>query len=557
MTYPFFASFTGVEYMEAWDIIVIGDGPAALRAAASAAKSGATTLMMSPDSLGAGTDTAIDGIAAPLKESTTKSYRDDTIRAGAFLCDQDIVTLRVSQATRQIDLLERWGVIFRRDADGIPLVRKASGHSLPRLAGAGDSMIRETQQVLEEQCMKHSVVRRGDQIPLELVHTNQQVNGVIALDMTTGSLNALQAKCVIVADGGYEGVWTGNKIGLGLDIAMQAGIAARNMEFVAWAPLAVDGTNVVLPIGLLADGATLHHSNGTPLDVDLTADSTSLANAISSNPDSVLDARNMGESSEWWSQTFEMVKQRLGIDMKKQTVPICPRVATTIGGLATDEYGRAVTGKWSRWFTGLYAAGDSACSGLHGAGLIAGNRLLDAVAGGAAAGRHAAEHSAKVSHTGRASLEAALGAVEADLDIDMKGSEEGPVQRAAPLFAKLTEIMHSSIGQTRDGAGLESALDSLGKLQESANKLHLDDSSRLFNTNLLEAQRLKAGIRLAIATARSALSRTESRGTHKRSDYADEDNEQLHHTLVDFDGNTSTLAIRKGGSGTWVLSPSE
>ena len=541
--------------MEAWDIIVIGDGPAALRASASAAKAGATTLMMSADSLGAGNNSASDGIAAPLKESTTKSHRDDTIRAGGFLCDQDIVSHRVSQASRQVDLLERWGVIFRRDADGIPLVRKAAGHTLPRLAGAGDAMVRETQQVLEEQCMKHGVVRRGDQVPLQLVHTDEQVHGVIALDMSTGSLNSLQAKSIIIADGGYEGVWTGNSVSLGLDLAMQAGLAARDLEFVAWAPLAVSDTNVVLPLGLLADGATLHHSDGTPIEVDLTADSTALANAIGPNSDAVLDARNMGEVSTWWTQTFEMVSQRLGINMNKQTVPIHPRVATTIGGIATDEYGRAVTGRWSRWFTGLYAAGDSACSGLHGAGLIAGNRLLDAMAGGAAAGEHAAAHAAKSSHTGRAALEIALGAAEADLDFDMAGAEEGPVQRAGPLFSKLSEVMQSNIGYTRDAAGIESALESLQSLAESAGRLHLDDATRLYNTNLLDALRLKAGIRLATATARSALSRTESRGTHQRTDFAEQDNEQLHHTLVDFEGNLSTLAIRKGTSGTWVLSP--
>ena len=544
-----------MEYVEAWDIIVIGDGPAALRASASAAKAGASTLMMSADSLGVGNNSAIDGIAAPLKESTTKSHRDDTIRAGGFLCDQDIVSNRVSQAIRQVDLLERWGVIFRRDADGIPMVRKASGHSLPRLAGAGDSMIRNTQQVLEEQCMKHGVVRRGEQVPLQLVHSGEQVHGVIALDMATGSLNSLQAKSVIIADGGYEGIWTGSKVGLGLDLAMNAGLAARDLEFIAWAPLAVSGTNVVLPIGLLADGATLHHSNGTPIDVDLTSDTTALAEAIGANSDAVLDARNMGESSAWWAQTFELVSQRLGIDMKKQTISIHPRVATTIGGIATDEYGRAITGRWSRWFTGLYAAGDSACSGLHGAGLIAGNRLLDAMAGGAAAGEHAAAHATKAPHTGRAALETALGAAEADLDFDMAAAEEGPVQRTGPLFAKLGDIMQSSMGLTRGAEGLESALESLDSLADSAEKLHIDDSSRLFNTNLLDALRLKAGVRLAKASVRSALSRTESRGTHQRTDFSEQDDEQLHHTLVDVEGNLSTLAIRKGTSGTWVLTP--
>ena len=540
--------------MEAWDIIVIGDGPAALRASASAAKEGATTLMMSADSLGVGNSSAMDGIAAPLKESTTKSHRDDTIRTGAFLCDQDIVSNRISQATRQVDLLERWGVIFRRDADGIPLVRRAAGHTLPRLAGAGDAMSRETQQVLEEQCMRYGVVRRGDQIPLRLVHTDEQVHGLISLDLSTGLVNPLQAKCVIIADGGYEGIWTGTSIGLGLDLAMRSGLSVRGLEFVSWTPLAVSGTNVVLPIGMLADGATLHHKNGNPLEVDDFADANRIVNAIN-DQEIVLDARNMGASNIWWSQTSELLSTRLGINASKQTIPVSPRASTTLGGIVTDEFGRAISGKWSRWFTGLYAAGDSACSGVHGAGIIAGNRLLDALAGGAESGKHAAEHAAKTSFSGRAALETQLGVAEADLDFDMAGAEEGPVQRAGPLFAKLTDLMSTNVGTIRNESGLKATLDQLNDLEASSEKLHIDDGSRLFNSNLLEALRLKAGIRLAKATTQSALSRTESRGVHQRSDFTETDPEQMHHTLVDAEGNTSTLAIRKGSSGTWILAP--
>ena len=543
-----------MEYLEAWDIIVIGDGPAALRASANAAKAGAKVLMMSSDSLGAGNTAAIDGIAAPLKESTTKSHRDDTIRAGGFLCDQDIVSQRVAEASRQVDLLERWGVIFRRDQDGIPLVRRAAGHTLPRLAGAGDALIRETQQVLEEQCMKNGVVRRGDQVPLQLVHTDEQVHGLISLDMSTGAVNALQAKCVIIADGGYEGAWTGVSIGLGADLAMRTGLALRDLEFTSWTPLAVSGTNVVLPIGMLSDGATLHHSNGNPIDVEDFADTTTLANATTSQG-VVLDARDMGESEAWWDQTSEILTTRLGINMARQTIPVSAQVSSTLGGIATDEFGRAISGKWSRWFTGLYAAGDSACSGLHGAGMVAGNRLLDALAGGAAAGEHAANYAAKVEFSGRAALETHLGVAEADLDFDMAGAEEGTVQRAGPLFAKLSEIMNSQVGISRDESGLQTALEELNKLAKSADKMHLDDNTRLFNSNLLESLRLKAGIRLAKATVQSALSRTESRGAHQRADFAELDSEQMHHTLVDIEGEISTLAIRKGVSGTWVLTP--
>ena len=540
--------------MEAWDIIVIGDGPAALRAAASAAKAGSSTLMMAADTLGGGDSSAFDGIAAPLKESTTKSHRDDTIRAGGFLCDQDIVSKRVSQATRQVDLLERWGVIFRRDSDGIPFVRRGPGHTLPRLTGAGDALTRECQQVLEEQCIRHGVVRRGNQIPMELVHTDSAVHGVIALDMSSGILNSIQAKAVIIADGGYEGVWTGTATGLGLDLVMKAGLAVKNLEFVAWAPLAVKGTNIVLPLGMMADGARLHLSSGAELDVDQYSDTTSLANAIGANSDAVLDARHLGDSSIWWAQTAELISTRLGIDINRQTIPLHPRVATTLGGIATDEHGRAIIGKWSRWFTGLYAAGDAASSGLHGAGMVAGNRLLDAMAGGAAAGEHAANFTSKADFTGRSALETSLGACEADLDLDMEGAE-GEVLRTSPLFSKLSDIMNEKVSYQRDAEGLSKALRALLSLQEDSKKLHLDDHSRLFNTNLLEATRLKAGIRLAIATTQSALARTESRGTHQRTDFDQTDSDWLHHSLVDGEGNTSTLAIRKGSAGNWILAP--
>jgi len=540
--------------VEAWDIIVLGDGPAALRAAASAAKAGANTLMMSADSLGGGNSIALDGLAAPLREDTTRSYREDTIRAGDYLCDQDIVSTRTSQATRQVDLLERWGVIFRRDSDGIPMVRKAAGHTKPRLTGAGDAMVRETQQILEEQCLHHGVVRRGDQIPMELVHTNQSIHGIIALDSSTGLLVPLQSKAIIIADGGFGGAWNNSPIGLGADMAMQAGLPLRNLEFIAWSPLSVEGTNVTLPLGLLADGATLHQSNGSPIEIDPFSDTTKLANAISAHSNAVLDLRNLGESSKWWNQTAELLTTRLGIDINRQTIPIKPRINITLGGIATDEHGRAISGKWSRWFTGLYAAGDAASSGLHGAGMVAGNRLLDALAGGDAAVTHAAEYCSKTKHSGRGALETSSGACEADLDMDLAPAE-GPVQRAGAIYSKLAEIMNNSMGASRNEKDLVSAIASLTELLLSADDVHIDDNSRLFNTNLLDVMRLKASIRLSLAAVRSALVRTESRGTHQRTDFEESDDEQLHHTLIDADGNISQLALRKGTSGTWVLAP--
>ena len=541
--------------MEAWDVIVIGDGPAAMTAAIESARSGASTLLSSPFSLGVGNTSAMDGLAAPVMEADSKSHTNDTIQAGAFLCDQDIVAKRVANAVSQVNSLERWGVIFRRNTKGTPHAVSAFGHSKPRVTGAGDAMVKETQQVLEEQCIRHGVVRRGNQIPTELVHRNQSICGVIILDMTTGQLHALQAKTVVIADGGFEEAWNGSNYssGLGMDLALRAGISLRDMEFIARTPLAITGTDIVLPYGLLNDGASLHSADGADLEISSDANMHDVIGKIQQTPNPVLDARNL--KSQWWNRTATQISQRLGVEMNQQTLSVSCKAISTIGGIPVDESGRVVAEKWSRWFTGLYAAGDASCSGMHGAEMIVGNRLLDALSGGSAAGKHAGNWSKSAKFSGREDLEAALGGAEAELDL-LFIEQEGAVLRSGSITADLTRVMDSSMGFERDENNLSVGLEKLLELSENANEIYCDDQSRLYNDNLRQILYLKATIRLSIAATRSALARTESRGSHQRSDYPQTDSDQLHHTLVDQDGNIGSLAIRKGPSGSWLIAPS-
>ena len=236
----------------------------------------------------------------------------------------------------------------------------------------------------------------------------------------------------------------------------------------------------------------------------------------------------------------------------KQVAPVATH---TLGGLPTDQHGRVVLQSWARWFTGLYAAGSAASSGLHGADVLEGNRLLDAIAVGEAAGANASEWVEKRKFTGASSLEEAHGLAEAELSM-LGGESEGPVQRLNPVLTGLKEALNSLQTPASVASDYDNAVEMLEVLSLKAEQLYCDQTSLIANQNLLEILRTQAAIRMAQAYVQSASMRTESRGLHQRSDFSDVDNEQLHHNLIFADGTNTTLALRKGPSGNWILPPS-
>ena len=538
--------------MEAWDIIVLGDGPAALHAAAEAAKSGASILLMSSTGLGAPGLAALEGLSAPLQEANNRSHREDTIRCGDFLCDQDVVAETTAGAIKQVDLLERRGLNFRRDQQGLPIVRKGAGHQQPRTTDAGSATALAVQQVGEEQCMRHGVIRRGDQVPLTLVHTKQSVEGMVALDMVNGRVIGLQCKALIIADEGFEGAFSSGVVGLGMDMAFRAGVALRDMEFMTHHPLTIKGTNVFLPTGLLLDGAQLHEASGAVIETDGQT-SLDITQAINAAVQPVLDARNMGQSAAWWGSLFRLVKQRTGIDMNRQTVPLSPTVGHTIGGLPVDGFGRCVVGTWARWFTGLYGAGDAACTGLHGAAPLSGNRLLDALTSGTAAGKHAGEWVADRKFSTPTGLETAIQEAEADISAMMDSGDATHVVRCGTVMTNLQAALAGTSAFTADN--MNALLAKLEQIGITAESLHLDQQSLIANTNLLEVLRTQAAVRMVAASVQSGLAREETRGSFAREDFPESNNDFLHHITVDREGSTGTLAIKKGAGGHWVLPP--
>ena len=339
-----------------------------------------------------------------------------------------------------------------------------------------------------------------------------------------------------------------------MDLAYRAGAPLRNMEFVAEAPLGIVGTNLVISQSILSDGATLHTPSGTALETTSSTPTSEICSKMHEAGATVLDARNLGENADWWAVLFDNIKQRTSIDMHRQTIEVAPVPTHTIGGLPTDEHGRVVMQSWARWFTGLYAAGSASSSGLHGADVLEGNRLLESLAVGEAAGTHAAEWIDKRKFTAATKLEDANGLAEAELS--MLGEEsDGPVQRLNPVLTGLREILIGLNTPASAAADYDNASTMLEQLSIKAEQLYCDQTSLIANQNLLEILRTQAAIRMAQAYVKSASLRIESRGLHQRSDYPESSDEQLHHNLIFSNGTHGTLALRKGPSGNWILSP--
>ena len=254
--------------MDAWDVVVIGGTVSGMRAAIAAHDAGASVALFSGHAHGSDAGAAdTGGLAASVGEATSKAHRDDTIRAGRWLSDQDVAAARTSAAFEELALLERWGLVLRRDGASLPLLQQLPGHSEPRVASTGDSTGRELHQLLEEQCIKRRIPRRGDIEVLDLVLTDSGSRGLIALDIQSGEILAIQAKAIILASAGYEGAWNGGDIGMGTaaSLVLHSDLALADLEFASLHPLTVAEVDLQLPLDLLN---VLHTVCDEPSSVD-------------------------------------------------------------------------------------------------------------------------------------------------------------------------------------------------------------------------------------------------------------------------------------------------
>ncbi len=476
--------------MESWDLVIIGSGPAALRAAIAAADSGTTPVILESGGIGAGSaNSDLSGLAASIDEVSSAAHRDDTIAAGGDSTNKVAAARVCGEGVAVLAQLERWGLVLRRRSGGLPHAAEAAGHSMPRLTGCGDATGRNITRLLEEQAMKRGVIRRADLQAMSLVMDGNQIRGLTAYDQSTGEVIGIQAKAVVLATDGHQGIWSGaaNGAGLGAALAASAGIALSGMASTPSHPLTVRGTDLNISLDVLGAGGRVRKSSGEDVDPSEVGED-----------DCILDLRNLdSDANAWFANTRSQIKDRTGFDISRDVVPISSSIAATTGGAPVDEHGRVTIGDGSKWATGLYAAGRSANNGMHGAGLLSGNLLLDDLVGGAAAGAHAGEWAANASFGGSSHVEQATEAGQARVEA-LRSDEGASVGQTA---ATLSSIMASCTNGSRDEASLKAAAASLADLKSAGIKL--TDSSKVMNTELATALQVEGMIALAEQIANS------------------------------------------------------
>jgi succinate dehydrogenase / fumarate reductase flavoprotein subunit len=531
--------------MPAHDVLIIGAGLAGQRAALAAAQKGASVAIMSKvHPVRSHSVAAAGGINAAISlDDDWHSHAYDTVKGSDFLGDQDAIEVMCSEAPAEVMHLEHIGVTFHRNDKGEMDLRAFGGASMKRTAYVADITGQAMLHVLYEQLMRHhETVERYEEWFTTSLLTDEagRCCGVIARDVRSGRMEAFMAKNVILACGGAGQVYKPTTNGLivtgdGIAMAYRAGAPLMDMEMVQYHPTCLVETGILITEGARGEGAHLLNSAGerfmeksAPNKMELASrDVVSRAEQIEIN-----EGRGVGPDGSGIyldvtvvprKRTLEALREIVnlgrdfaGVDITREPIMIRPGQHYIMGGVKTDVDGRTP-------IEGLYAAGEVACVSVHGGNRLGANSLLDTLIFGRRAGEHAAARAASMGMP-MIDTNAPLNEDMARIDSIIARPHDG--RRVSEIKNELGELMNRHAAVFRDETGLQTALETIGRLKEEADRAWIDDRGTVFNQDVLGAIELGYMVDCAEATVVAAIERKESRGAQFRTDYPERNDEE-------------------------------
>ena len=387
-----------------YDVVIVGSGAAGLSLALTLADRANVLVLAKSELNESATLYAQGGISAVLDEAdSVSSHVDDTLAAGAGLCKRDVVDFIVRRGRERIEWLIDQGVPFTQEPgdDGRPTyhLHREGGHSHRRIIHAADATGRAVEETLVSKARNHpSITLLENHMALDLIttsklgHADDRCAGLYVLDRTTEQVKSISCRCTVLASGGAGKVYlyTSNPdvaSGDGIAMALRAGCPIANMEFIQFHPTCLfhpEAKSFLVTEALRGEGAYLRLPNGerfmTRFDERMElAPRDIVARAIDHEMKRLgidhvlLDITH--RERDFIIEHFPTVHERcleFGFDLATQPIPVVPAAHYTCGGVVTDTYGQTT-------LSGLFAIGEVACTGLHGANRMASNSLLECI----------------------------------------------------------------------------------------------------------------------------------------------------------------------------------
>jgi NADH-dependent fumarate reductase subunit A len=510
-----------------YDVLVLGSGIAGMMAAIEAKELGSNVAIVTKKSPMANNSfMAKGGINAALNNmgdgDSIEQHIQDTLKGGMGIADEEAVRIFCEQAPQVVrELHRKFKVPFTTLEDGRLAQRPFGGTKFKRTVFASDATGPAIMKALNKALKDLNIDTIKNHFALNLLVNDGKIAGVSFVD-ENDKVQIIQAKAVIVAMGGYAGLFRGyttnvaDATGDGVAMGLRAGLEGMDLEFIQFHPTGLAGTNYLVSEAARGEGGRLVDEDGKPFVDELnTRDfvTRAIVKQLQKGKKVYLDLTDIPEEiiNTKLINLKKRVKSLKGIDIAKEPIPLNPLAHYSMGGIKTGTY-------TDTEIEGLFYAGEAGNNGVNGANRLGGNSLSE----GAVFGKYAGYKAVKYAVRNENFVDVPSEKVESDKELieNLKNKKIDAKEKKT----ELAKLLFDKVGILRNGYAMKKALK---QLDEMRNSLDSEEDS-----NLREKLEFLNGLDIAVALTKAALAREESRGAHFRLDFPESDFSFAHHTIT-------------------------